>query len=176
MRNFDGFHPRQTGMVLLISLVFLLVLSLIGLASMQGAVSQQRIASGVWHRNQSFQSAESGLRLGESMVRRAGSVLPLCQSISACAPSPESFSVVGTGQRSVSAVSWVAFKGGLYGIQALGQGTGLTGLPLHTSARLYRVTAVGFSGQSRTVLETVYAQVNEAAGARFRRTLWRQLQ
>ena len=45
MRNFDGFHPRQTGMVLLISLVFLLVLSLIGLASMQGAVSSRSLNS-----------------------------------------------------------------------------------------------------------------------------------
>lgn len=176
MRSCHGSHPRQTGMVLLISLVFLLVLSLIGLASMQGAVSQQRIAGGVWHRNQSFQSAESGLRLGESMVRRAGSALPLCQSISACAPPQASFSVVGAGERSVSAVTWVALKGGLYGIQALGQGTGLAGLPPYTSARLYRVTAVGVSGQSRTVLETVYAQVNEEAGSRFRRILWRQLQ
>ena len=32
---------RQAGMVLLISLVFLLLLSLIGLSSMQGAVIQQ---------------------------------------------------------------------------------------------------------------------------------------
>ena len=36
---------RQAGMVLLISLVFLLLLSLVGLSSMQGAISQQKVAS-----------------------------------------------------------------------------------------------------------------------------------
>ncbi|MBX7275039.1 pilus assembly protein PilX [Pseudomonas sp. ERGC3:05] len=176
MLSYRGFYRRQTGMVLMISLVFLLVLSLIGLASMQGAMSQQKIASGVWHRNQSFQSAESGLRLGESVVRHAGAMLPLCQSISRCAPPQESFSVVGAGENPVSAVSWVALKGGVYGIQSLGAGAGLVGLPHETVAALYRVTAVGLSGQSRTVLETVYAQVNQGGGPGFRRVLWRQLQ
>ena len=176
MLSYHGFYLRQTGMVLVISLVFLLVLSLLGLASMQGAVSQQKIAGGIWHRNQSFQNAESGLRLGELIVQRTGSVLPLCQSISACAPPQEAFSVVGAGANPVSAVNWAALKGGLYGVQSLGQGEGVVGLPAQTPAALFRVTAVGLSGQSRTVLETVYAQVNEAQGPRFRRVLWRQLQ
>lgn len=176
MLSYHGFYLRQSGMVLLVCLVFLLVLSLTGLAAMQGAVSQQKIAGGVWHRNQSFQSAESGLRLGELMVRRTGSGLVVCQSISTCAPPPESFSVVGAGANPVSAVNWVALKGGLYGIQSLGQGEGLVDLPPQTPAAMYRVTAVGLSGQSRTVLESVFAQVNEAQGPRFRRVLWRQLQ
>ena len=176
MSSYRGFYRQQTGMVLLISLVFLLVLSLIGLASMQGAMSQQKIASGIWHRNQSFQSAESGLRLGESDIRRSSPVLPLCRSISRCVPPPESFSVVGAGENPVSAVSWVALKGGLYGVQSLGSGAGLVGLPPETVAALYRVTAVGLSGQSRTVLETVYAQVDKEGGPVFRRVLWRQLQ
>lgn len=176
MTRRDSIHPRQTGMVLLISLVFLLVVSLIGLASMQGAVSQQKIAGSAWHRNQSFQSAESGLRFGELIVHRAGSALPLCHSISTCAPPGESSSVVGGGANPVSAVAWVAMKGGLYGIQSLGQGFGLVDLPPETAAALYRVTAVGLSGQSRTVLETVYARVDTGAGQRFRRVLWRQLQ
>lgn len=61
---------RQAGMVLLISLVFLLLLSLVGLSSMQGAVSQQKIAGSFWHRNQSLQSAESGL--GEPVFAGGG--------------------------------------------------------------------------------------------------------
>ncbi|MFT0473416.1 PilX N-terminal domain-containing pilus assembly protein [Pseudomonas antarctica] len=176
MLSFHGFYLRQKGMVLLISLVFLLVLSLIGMASMQGAVSQQKIAGGVWHRNQSFQSAESGLTLGESTALHAGAGLPLCRSISACAPPQESFSVVGAGSNPASTVNWIALKGGLYAVQSLGQGAGLAGLPPATPAALYRVTAVGLSGQSRTVLEAVYAQVSEEVGAGFRRVLWRQLQ
>lgn len=167
---------RQCGMVLLISLVFLLLLSIIGLSSMQGAVAQQKIAASLWHRNQSFQTAESGLRLGEASVRRAFSVLPLCQSIVACAPPDEALSVMGAGVNPVSQVSWVALKGGLYGIQALGPALGLAHLPPQAPAALYRVTAVGFSGQSRTVLESLYAWLEEEGSPRFRRVAWRQLQ
>ncbi|MPR04901.1 pilus assembly protein PilX [Pseudomonas sp. MAFF 212408] len=176
MARFGGYYRRQTGMVLVISLVFLLVLSLIGLASMQGAVSQQKIAGSLWHRNQSFQSAESALRLGESIVHRAGGALPVCSSVSLCAPPLESSSVAGAGANPVSAVMWVGSKNGLYGVQSLGLAVGLAGLPAETSATVYRVTAVGLSGQSRTVLETLYARVEEGEGLIFRRVLWRQLQ
>lgn len=167
---------RQAGTVLLISLVFLLLLSLVGLSSMQGAISQQKVATSLWQRNQSFQTAESGLRLGESAVRRGGLALPLCNSIISCAPPADAFSVVGAGPNPVSTVKWVAFKDGVYGVQSLGLGMGQAHLPPHTPAALFRVTAVGLGGQSRTVFETVYARVEEANGARFRRVLWRQLQ
>lgn len=169
-------HWCQAGMVLLVSLVFLLLLSLIGLASMQGAVSQQKVAASYWHCNQSLQSAESGLRLGELHVQRTSAALPLCQSVVTCAPPGEAFSVTGAGVNPVSTVNWVALKGGLYGVQSLGSAVGLAHLPAQTPAAVFRVTAVGLSGQSRTVLESVYAQVDEEGGARFRRVAWRQLQ
>lgn len=171
-----GVYARQRGMVLLISLVFLLLLSLVGLSSMQGAVTQQKIVGSLWHRNQSFQSAESGLSLGESSVRQVPSALPLCQTIAACTPPGEAFSVAGAGMNPISGVNWVALKGGLYGIQFLGPALGVAHLPPHAPATLYRVTAVGLGGQSRTVLESVYARVAEEGGARFRRVAWRQLQ
>ncbi len=167
---------RQCGMVLLISLVFLLLLSLVGLSSMQGAIAQQKIASNLRHRNQSFQRAESGLRLGEVSVRRMPSFLPLCRSISTCAPPGEAFSVVSAGMNTVSGIDWIAFMGGLYGIQLLGPALGVAHLAPQTPAALYRVTAVGFGGPSRTVLESVYAQVGEEGSAQFRRVTWRQLQ
>lgn len=173
MLNHQGVFARQTGMVLLISLVFLLVLSLIGLASMQGAVSQQKITGSLWHRNQSFQSAESGLRLGEAVIRRAGATLPVCRSIYTCAPPVESSQVVEAGTHPVSAVTWVAMKGGLYGVQSLGMGVGLAGLPAETPAAVYRVTAIGSNGHVRTVLEAVYAQAE--GGLSVYRVLWRQL-
>nr|WP_306494863.1 PilX N-terminal domain-containing pilus assembly protein [Pseudomonas sp. W4I3] len=171
-----GSQMRQTGMVLLISLVFLLLLSLLGLSSMQGAISQQKAASSLWQRVQSFQTAESGLRLGEAAVRRGGHALPVCHSFISCAPPNEAFSLVGAGPNPVSGVTWVAFKSGVYGVQSLGVGVGQAHLPPHAPAALFRVTAVGLDGQSRTVLETVYARVEEGGGNRFRRVLWRQLQ
>ncbi|WP_256657640.1 PilX N-terminal domain-containing pilus assembly protein [Pseudomonas sp. R5-89-07] len=171
-----GNPMRQAGMVLLISLVFLLMLSLLGLSSMQGAISQQKAASSLWQRIQSFQTAESGLRLGEAAVRRGGHTLPVCHSVNRCAPPDEAFSLVGAGPHPVSGVTWVAFKGGVYGVQSLGEGTGQAHLPAYAPAALFRVTAVGLGGHSRTVLETVYARVEEGGGERFRRVLWRQLQ
>ena len=170
-----GIHVRQTGMVLLISLVFLLVLSQVGLSSIQAAVSQQKVASSLWHRNQSFQAAESGLRLGESAVQKVGHAMPVCHSITRCAPPAEAFSLTAAGTNPASAVTWLALKDGFYGIQSLGEGEGLAHLPPRSPASLFRVTSVGLAGQSRTVLETVYARVEEGGRVRFRRVLWRQL-
>ena len=167
---------RQTGMVLLISLVFLLVLSQVGLSSIQAAVSQQKVASSLWHRNQSFQAAESGLRLGESAVQKVGHAMPVCHSITRCAPPAEAFSLTAAGTNPASAVTWLALKDGFYGIQSLGEGEGLAHLPPRSPAMLFRVTSVGLAGQSRTVLETVYARVEEGGRVKFRRVLWRQLQ
>ncbi len=176
MTKCEDIHVRQVGMVLLVSLVFLLLLSLLGLSALQGAISQQKNAGSLWQRNQSFQRAESGLRLGESAVQTVGRTLPMCHSIITCAPPDEAFSLVGAGVNPVSAITWVAMKGGFYGVQFLGVGTGLVHLPSHAPAALFRVTAVGLGGQSRTVLETVYARVDEEGRVRFRRILWRQLQ
>ena len=171
-----GIRVRQAGMVLLISLVFLLVLSQVGLSSIQAAVSQQKVASSLWHRNQSFQAAESGLRWGESAVQRAGQAMPVCHSITRCAPPAEAFFLTAAGTNPASAVTWIALKDGFYGIQSLGEGKGLAHLPPRSPASLFRVTSVGLAGQSRTVLETVYARVEEGGRVRFRRVLWRQLQ
>ncbi|SFB14257.1 MULTISPECIES: PilX N-terminal domain-containing pilus assembly protein [unclassified Pseudomonas] len=172
----EGFRLRQAGMVLLVSLVLLLLLSLIGLSSMQAALTQQKIAGSFWHRNQSLQSAESGLRRGESAIQRSFAALPLCQSIVDCAPPEAAFLVVGPGVDPVSGISWVALKGGLYGVQSLGPAVGLAHLPAQIPAAVYRVTAVGLHGQLRTVLESTYARVEEEGGSRFRRVAWRQLQ
>ncbi|MDY7535505.1 PilX N-terminal domain-containing pilus assembly protein [Pseudomonas sp. Bout1] len=174
-----GYYPSrssQAGMVLLISLVFLLLLALLGLASMRGAISQEKITGSTRQRNQSFQVAESGLRLGESVVQAPGFARLPCRSTAACAPPAESVSVVGPGTNPVSTVTWVGMKNGLYGIQNLGQAKGLAHLPAETQANLYRVTSVGVSGHSRSVLESVYARVGSGPGERFRRIMWRQLQ
>lgn len=169
-------RSRQAGMVLLISLVFLLLLALLGVSSMQGAISQEKITGSLRQRNQSFQQAESGLRLGESLVQASGFALRPCHSTAACAPPAESVSVVGPGTNPVSTVTWIGMNDGVYGIQNLGPGTGLAQLPAEAQATVYRVTSVGVSGHSRSVLESVYARVGSGPGERFRRIMWRQLQ
>ena len=49
----------QRGMALLVSLVFLLLLTLIGISSMQNATLQEKMAGSVSLRNQSFQARRS---------------------------------------------------------------------------------------------------------------------
>lgn len=58
----------------------------------------------------------------------------------------------------------------------LGKVQGLLIYPPQTVGTLFRVTSVGLAGQTRTVLETVYARVEEGGRVKFRRVLWRQLQ
>ncbi len=163
---------------MLISLVLLLLLTAIGLSAMQSATSQEQLAGSLRHRNQSFQAAESGLRLGESAVQKRGFDLPPCQSVVTCAPPSEAYGISQPGVDPASAIAWVGMTAGVYGIQNLGRGVGGVHLPPETPAIFYRITAVGISGQSRTVLESVYARVAPTSDAseRFRRILWRQLQ
>ncbi|MFW9082621.1 pilus assembly PilX family protein [Pseudomonas sp. P2757] len=153
-------HQRlaQRGMVLLISLVFLLVLTLIGLSSMQSANLQEKMAGSVSLRNQSFQTAEAALRIGESAVQLDTYTLPVCASATQCAPPAESSVVTAAGLNSTSGVTWITAGSGFYGVQNIGTTLTAVNVPSNTSATLYRVTAVGLAGSSRSVVESVYAK------------------
>ncbi|MFG6207135.1 pilus assembly PilX family protein [Pseudomonas retamae] len=152
-------HQRraQRGMVLLVSLVFLLLLTLIGLSSMQSANLQEKMAGSVSLRNQSFQAAEAALRIGESAVQLDSYSLAVCSGTQ-CAPPAESTVVSAAGLNSTSGVTWIAVGNGFYGVQNIGTTLTAVNVPSGTSATLYRVTAVGIAGSSRSVLESVYAK------------------
>ena len=151
-------HQRaQRGMVLLVSLVFLLLLTLIGLSSMQSANLQEKMAGSVSLRNQSFQAAEAALRIGESAVQLDSYSLVVCSG-NQCAPPAESTVVSAAGLNSTSGVTWIAAGNGFYGVQNIGTTLTAVNVPSNTSATLYRVTAVGLAGSSRSVLESVYAK------------------
>ncbi|MGL6243796.1 pilus assembly PilX family protein [Pseudomonas sp.] len=146
-------HP-QRGMALLVSLVFLLLLTLIGISSMQNATLQEKMAGSVSLRNQSFQGAEAALRVGESAVQLDSYSLPVC---SQCAPPADSSTVTGAGAGS-SGVTWIASGRGFYAVQNIGTTVNAVNVPSNTSATLYRVTAVGIAGNSRSVVESIYAK------------------
>lgn len=153
-----GFGYRQRGMALLVSLVFLLLLTLIGLSSMQSATLQEKMTSSVMQRNQSFQMAEAALRVGESAVQAESYSLPVCTAAQ-CAPPPESATVTTAGRYSSSGVLWVAAAGGFYGVQNIGTTLSAVNVPLNTSATLYRITAVAVVGNNqRSVVESIYAK------------------
>ncbi|NBA96435.1 PilX N-terminal domain-containing pilus assembly protein [Pseudomonas sp. R5(2019)] len=152
-------QKHQQGMALVVSLIFLLLLTLIGLSSMQSATLQEKMAGSVKQRNESFQIAEAALRAGETAVQAGTFTLALC---SYCLPPPESVKVTaagvysGTGQS--SGVAWVAANSGFYMIQNIGTTATAVHVPTGSAATLYRVTAVGLQGNSRSVLESVYAK------------------
>lgn len=150
-------HP-QRGMALLVSLVFLLLLTLIGLSSMQSATLQEKMAGSVVLRNQSFQSAEAALRVGEGTVQKDSYALPVCSSIVQCAPPSESSTITAAGFNASSGVTWIASGNGFYGVQNIGASQGAVNVPINTPAMLYRVTAVGIAGHSRSVVESIYAK------------------
>jgi type IV pilus assembly protein PilX len=148
----------QRGMALLVSLVFLLLLTLIGLSSMQNATLQEKMAGSVSLRNQSFQGAEAALRVGESAVQLDSYSLAVCNGTSQCAPPTESSTVKAAGFNSTSGVTWIASGSGFYGVQNIGTTLTAVNVPSNTSATLYRVTAVGIAGNSRSVVESIYAK------------------
>ncbi|MGH8351987.1 MAG: pilus assembly PilX family protein [Pseudomonas sp.] len=61
---------KQSGAVLLVCLVMLLILTMIGVASMSNSTLQERMAGGVRDYNVAFQAAEASLRAGEAYVRQ----------------------------------------------------------------------------------------------------------
>jgi type IV pilus assembly protein PilX len=92
----------QNGSALIVSLVMLLLISLIGVGSMQSTILQERMASNLQDRNMAFQASERALRVGETWLAS--------NSLSALAnnrlDSPEAWN--GGGTESVS----VAVSGG----------------------------------------------------------------
>ena len=173
----------QRGMALLVSLVFMLLLSLIGMAAMVSATLQEKMAAGVQHANRSFQAAEAALGSGEAWLQiEWARVLP-CTSPASCSPPIEAHTQVAPGIDPVSGVSWESVVDGLYGVQDLGPSITPAHLPVTTTTRLYRVTGIGWHGQSRTVLESIYARYQgpdnasqERVARGFHRVMWRQLQ
>jgi type IV pilus assembly protein PilX len=59
---------RQHGAALLVSLIFLLLMSLIGVMAMQGATMQERMAGNTRDRHLAFQAAEAALREAEAFL------------------------------------------------------------------------------------------------------------
>jgi type IV pilus assembly protein PilX len=67
-----GTSHRQQGAALLVSLLLLLGLTIVGIASMRESVTQQRIINAVMEDDTAFQAAEYALRAGEEFVYGLG--------------------------------------------------------------------------------------------------------
>ncbi|MFB1487588.1 MULTISPECIES: PilX N-terminal domain-containing pilus assembly protein [unclassified Thiocapsa] len=56
---------RQKGVVLIVALMFILVMSIVGVTAMHSTIMQERMAGNARDRNLAFQAAEAALRAGE---------------------------------------------------------------------------------------------------------------
>ncbi len=61
---------RQKGVVLIVALMFILVMSIVGVTAMQSTIMQERMAGNARDRNLAFQAAEAALRAGEDALRQ----------------------------------------------------------------------------------------------------------
>lgn len=66
--SYIAIKSGQRGMTLVIALIFLLILTLLGVTAMQSTVVEERIAGNTRDRDVAFQSAEAGLRAGEAYL------------------------------------------------------------------------------------------------------------
>jgi type IV pilus assembly protein PilX len=161
MFNLPKLQKKQSGVVLVISLVMLLLLTLIGVTATQVTSLEEKMAHNMRDRNLAFQAAESALREGEAFLTQA--TLP-------------SFTLAGTnGLYSETATpprfddDWSVFSsvnysgtlGGIsttpeYVIQRLGSGAGGGSSSLDAAtfseAEMYRVTARGVGGTATAVV------------------------
>ncbi len=147
-------------MALIVSLVFLLLLTLIGISSMQNATLQEKMAGSVKLRNESFQIAEAAVRAGESVVQANKFSMSVCSN---CAPPADAVTVLAAGPSATSGVTWVASAGGFYAVQKFATtkdpvNVNSVGWDESKSWTLYRITGVGLTGNSRTVVESIYAK------------------
>lgn len=61
-------HYRQSGVVMVIALIALLLLSLIGTTAMRGSTTSERIAGNLRDQDLAFQAAEAALRDAEAFI------------------------------------------------------------------------------------------------------------
>ncbi len=67
-------HPahRQQGIALIMALVFLMLLTIIGVTAMTTSSLQEKMAGNVQNKHGAFQAAESALRAGEAYLQATG--------------------------------------------------------------------------------------------------------
>jgi len=92
--SFDSRPHRQSGFVLIVALVLLLVLTLLGLAAAQSTSLEERMARNARNHDMAFQAAEAGLNAAQSGVLQgmwsnanyAGNANGLYMLATCCAP------------------------------------------------------------------------------------------
>lgn len=159
----------QTGSALIVSLVFLLLLTLVSVTGITSATHQERMAANTKLKNDSLQAAEAALQqIYQQLAQAAQDNKPLpnpCQA-AACAIPPRALDIDAAGS---PGAGWVQLPSSAdtndmqvwYRITALGStlapaNTLTANPPYEGPGNLYRIVVVSYRGSTRTVLEGVY--------------------
>ena len=159
----------QRGATLIISMIFLLILSIIGLAGMEVTGLEERMAGNMRDRNMAFQSAEATLRNGEAFLENTA-VLPAFDGTAGL------YAVPINGDKNWDIVDWTSSaavrsytgsgfdelaSSSAFIIEDLAAASASDSLEVGVPSdnkRFYRVTAraEGLSSTTAVVLQTVY--------------------
>jgi type IV pilus assembly protein PilX len=127
---------KQSGSALVICMVFLLLLTILGVSSMQSSTMQEKMVGNAVEENRAFQMAEGALREGENYIEGNGSF----SSTSAMTlPTPGSLPS-GGGWSASSAKAY-------YHVQKIDYANSV-----------FRITAIGYGidDNARVVLQSTY--------------------
>jgi type IV pilus assembly protein PilX len=170
-------HAVQSGAVLIVSLIMLLLMTIIGIAGMRTTVLEEKMAGNLGDLNVAFEAAESALREGEVWLTNLSSSKP--DPVGSCTTAPcnivfarDSIIPMGTGAAwntpavrtyaGASLIPNVVRQPEYYLEHERFQSDSLNeGLPSDNTGRdIYRVTARGTGGSATTqaILRTTYAR------------------
>lgn len=171
----SSFNPRrQRGVALLTVLMLLLVMTLLGLASLRGTLLEERMSASVFDRGLMFQAAEAALRQAEAIAAtsKASDYTAACTGGLCGIPNPTNAAQY-VDRWLMAAPPYVnateVDSGGLkvtpeYFIEYMGEGTNWPGcdreIPQHPSCLTprYRITArSGVAERAQVTLQSNYA-------------------
>lgn len=180
-RNYSHMPAQQTGVVLIVGLVMVLLITIVGLSAIRGTGLQENMAGNMRDRNVAFQAAESALREGETIVSAANKSLPtfdctpgqgLCQDLSVIPRNSVLYMAdaawILSAKESTLVIDEVASKPSYLleelqvdiGASAAAEGSAIDigGLMTTGDAIPYRVTAkaVGLSQDTEVTLQSAY--------------------
>ncbi len=162
----------QAGSALVVSLIFMLLMTIIGVGAMQSSILQERMAGNVRDVNSAFQAAEAAVRAAEVYLQDAvvGPFNGANGLYRHCAPGTSGAACAIPDWRNPASTGWALRPGTLQGvaqqpeyiIQQLPPIPDPTGsLAADQAAQMievYRITARGFGASDNTmvVIQTMY--------------------
>ena len=165
MKQLPPHLAHQTGSVLIISLLFLLLLTLVGVTAMQSTTMEERMAGNTRDASLAFQASEAALREAEASLEQAV-VGPFDGTNGLYQPA----AVGATPRWDDAATNWQIWSGNLPGVSQQPEyiieemppypdpdGSLEADAPL-PEVQMYRITANGYGGNPNTqvTLQTTY--------------------